>query len=73
MDIVEETSELSYSNVKVIYISTPNGYILKNVDYTTKEFPKTIWGRQIHTMSFHAFLNYYNYGKRGTFEPFIYK
>ena len=69
MDIVEVTSELSLSNVNVIYISTPNGDILKNVDYTTKEIPKTIRGRQIDTMSFHTFLNYYNYGKLGTFEP----
>jgi hypothetical protein len=69
MEIVEETSELSLSNDKVIYISTPNGDFLKSYDYTTKEFPKTIRGREIDTMSFHTFLNYYNYGKRGTFEP----
>ena len=73
MDIVEKTSEISKSNVKVIYISMPNGDFLKNVDYTTKEFPKTIRGRQIDTMSFHAFLNYYNYGKLGSFESSIYK
>ena len=73
MDIVEKTSEISKSNVKVIYISMPNGDFLKNVDYTTKEFPKTIRGRQIETMSFHAFLNYYNYGKLGSFESSIYK
>ena len=73
MDIVEKTSEISKSNFKVIYISMPNGDFLKNVDYTTKEFPKTIRGRQIDTMSFHAFLNYYNYGKLGSFESSIYK
>ena len=70
MEIVEETSELSLSNDKVIYISTPNGDFLKSYDYTTKEFPKTIRGREIDIMSFYTFLNYYNYGKRGTFEPF---
>jgi len=73
MDIVENTSELTYLTSTEIYISMPNGDFLKNVDYTTKEFPKTIRGRQIDTMSFHAFLNYYNYGKLGTFEPSIYK
>ena len=69
IDIVEETSELSKSNIKVIYISMPNGDFFKNFEYTTKEFPKTIRGRQIDIMSFHIFLNYYNYGKRGSFEP----
>ena len=69
VDIVEETSELSLSNDKVIYISMSNGDFFKNVDYTTKEFPKT----QIDITSVQVFLNYYNYGKRGTFEPSIYK
>lgn len=69
IDIVEETSEISKLNFKVIYISMPNGDLLKSVDYTTKEFPKKIRGRQIDTMCFLTFLNYYNYSKLGTFEP----
>ncbi len=69
MDIVDETSELTYMTSTEIYISMPNGDFLRNVDYTTKEFPKT----KIDIMSFHAFLNYYNYGKLGSFEPSIYK
>ena len=69
MDIVEKTSEISKSNFKVIYISMPNGDLLKSVDYTTKEFHKKIRGRQIDTMGFLTFLNYYNYSKLGTFEP----
>ena len=69
MDIVENTSEQTYMTFTEIYISTPNGDFLKNVDYTTKEFPKAIRGRLNDSISFHTFLNYYNYGKRGTFEP----
>lgn len=69
MDIVENTSEQTYMTFTEIYISMPNGDFLKNIDYTTKEFPKTIRGRLIDSMNFHTFLNYYNYGKRGTFEP----
>lgn len=69
MDIVENTSEQTYMTFTEIYISMPNGDFLKNVDYTTKEFPKAIRGRLNDSISFHTFLNYYNYGKRGTFEP----
>jgi len=72
IEIVEETRELSRASVdsvQTMFISMPNGDFLRNWKYTSKEFPKTIRGRQIDSMSFHAFLNYYNYGKRGTFEP----
>ena len=69
MDIVDETSELTYMTSTETYISMPNGDFLNLVDYTTKEFSKA----QIDTMNFHVFLNYYNYGKRGSFEPSIYK
>ncbi len=72
IEFVEETRELSRAYLDIVqtmYISTPNGDFFNNVDYTTKEFPKTIRGRQIHILSFYAFLNYYNYGKLGTFEP----
>lgn len=68
-DIVEETSESLKSNFKVIYIAMPNGDLLRSVVYTTKEFHKKIRGRQIDTMCFLTFLNYYNYSKLGTFEP----
>lgn len=69
MDIVEETSEISKFTFKQIYLSISNGDLLKNTDYTTKEFPKKIRGREIDTMGFLTFLSYYNYGKLGIFEP----
>jgi len=69
MDIVENTSDISKLEYKVIYISMPNGDILKHINYATKEFPKKIG----INMAFLTFLSYYNYGKRGSFEPSIYK
>lgn len=72
MDIVEETSELTSITSKVIYISIPNGdfFNFGRGDYTYKEFPdrKQIGRNQADALFFLTFLNYYNYGKRGTFE-----
>lgn len=73
MDIVEETSELTSMISKVIYISMPNGDFINfgRGDYTYKEFPdrKQIGRNQADALFFLTFVNYYYYGKRGTFEP----
>ncbi len=69
IDIVEETSEISRSKIKVIHIAMPNGDLLENIEYTTKEFPKNIRGQQIDAMTFFSFFSYYNYSKLGRFEP----
>ena len=64
IDVVEQMSKTKKFDFKEIYISMPNGDLLKSIDYTTKEFPIILWRIVILT-----FLNYYNYSKLGTFEP----
>ena len=73
MDFVEKTSELTSMTSKIIYISMPNGdfFNFGRGDYTMKEFPdrKQIGRSKADALFFLTFENYYNYSKRGIFEP----
>lgn len=68
MDNIDEYV-LSFQNYSEGNYEYETGDILKHINYATKEFPKKIG----INMAFLTFLNYYNYGKRGSFEPSIYK
>ncbi len=70
---MEETIEISRTShsihFKEIYLSMPNGDLLKSGNYTSKEFPRSITGRQRSTLLFSTILYYYNYFKLGLLEP----
>jgi hypothetical protein len=57
----------------LIYISMPNGDLIDfgQGDYTMREFPdkKQIGHGKANALFLLTFLNYYNYGKKWTFEP----
>ncbi|MFX1242552.1 MAG: hypothetical protein ACFFA7_14990 [Promethearchaeota archaeon] len=73
MDIMEKTVEISRTkhliHFEEIYLSMPNGVLLKSGDYTSKEFPKRFTGKQRGTLVFSTILYYYNYFKLGLLEP----
>ncbi len=74
MDVVEETSDLKLNSMSSfqIYFSMPNSdfFNFGAGDYSLKEFPdiKQIGCGKAKALFLFTFVNYYNYGKKGSFE-----
>lgn len=77
MDVVDNPSELKMRmpGLFEILISMPNGDFLhfNQADYATKEFPdkKQIGRTKVSYLLLQAFVLYYNYRKKGTFNTII--
>lgn len=73
IDSFRVNTEIEFLDSFLIVISMPNGDSLEfgRGDYTMKEFPdkKQIGRVKANALFLLTFANYYNYGKKGMFEP----
>lgn len=73
IDSFQVNREIEFLDSFLIVISMPNGdsFEFGRGDYTMKEFPdkKLVGRRKVNALFLLTFSNYYNFGKKGMFQP----